>query len=583
MNLSFRGKLFLSYSLLALLMAGLFYVYSNHFLGQRLIEESQSLLLSEAKVVRLQIEGLPTEASLQKLAERLGGAMQARITLIDSDGRVIADSSVQAAQVAALENHLARPEVTQALSGRDGSAVRYSETLRTLMLYVGVYYDGAVGKGVVRLALPLDSLEKARSAMHLGLGALIGGVLLMALLFSAILSGLISRPLRAMADAAARFGVGEWSLRVPISGEDEGAYLGRVLNQMADRIEQQMLNLKEERQRLDTILNSMGEGVVVLDPLGRITLANPAFRRIFDVPADYAGIRLTEVCRNPDLLSVYQTHRDSGLEIGRNVTLPAAAITFATHWVPLGNQEGTVAVFHDISDLKRLEAVRRDFVANVSHELRTPVTVIKGYAETLLDGVLTSDQDTATRFITTIRNHADRLAGLIADLLALSELEVSGFSLELAAVRLVDVAAAVCGLLEAKAAAQGVTISNEISVNMPLVAANRQRLEQVFFNLLDNAINYTPTGGTVRLAADGGVTRITVKISDTGPGIAPEHLPRLFERFYRVDPSRSREGGGTGLGLAIVKHIMHLHGGTVWVESTPGVGSTFSFTLSVHQ
>jgi two-component system phosphate regulon sensor histidine kinase PhoR len=582
-NLSFRGKLFFSYSLLALLMAGLFYVYSNHFLGQRLIEETQALLLSEAKVVRLQIEGLPADASLQRLAERLGGAMHARITMIATDGRVIADSSVQAAQVATLENHLARPEVRQALSGSDGSAVRYSETLRTLMLYVGVHYDGPVGKGVVRLALPLDSLEKARSTMHLGLGALVGGVLLMALLFSAILSGLISRPLRAMADAAARFGVGEWSLRVPITGEDEGAYLGRVLNQMADRIEQQMLHLKEERQRLDTILSSMGEGVVVLDPLGRIILANPAFRRIFEVPDDYAGIRLTEVCRNPDLLAVYQSHRDTGLAVGRNVTLPAAAITFATHWVPLGNREGTVAVFHDISDLKRLESVRRDFVANVSHELRTPVTVIKGYAETLLDGVLTSDHDTSTRFITTIRNHADRLAGLIADLLVLSELEVSGFSLELASVHLIDVAAAVSGLLEVKAVAKGVTVSNDIPVALPVVAANRQRLEQVFFNLLDNAINYTPAGGAVRMTADVGVARITIRISDTGPGIAAEHLPRLFERFYRVDPSRNREGGGTGLGLAIVKHIMYLHGGTVGVESTPGFGSTFSFTLPIHQ
>jgi len=583
-TVTFRSKLFCSYAVLAILMAGLFYGYSNHFLSKRLVEENRALLLSEAGIVRLQIEELPAGASLQALTARLGGAMHARITLVARSGRVLADSGVSAEQVAAMENHLQRPEIKQALAtGANAAAERYSETLHTLMLYVAVPYRGAVGEGVVRLALPLSSLAEARRALHLGLGVVAGGVLLLALLFSAVLSGLISRPLRAMADAAARFGAGDWTLRVPVAGEDEGAALGRVLNQMADRIEQQMLRLKDERQQLDTILQSMGEGVVVLDPLGRIILANAAFQRHFGLQTAGVGSRLVEVCRNPDLLNLYQNQRESGQEISAELTLPANRITFATHWVPLGRQEGTVAVFHDISELKRLELVRRDFVANVSHELRTPVTVIKGYAETLLDGVLTNDQATATRFVTTIHGHADRLAALIGDLLSLSELEASGYRLEMAEVALPATLRQVCSLLEGKAVGKQILVNNNVSAALPAISGNQQRLEQVFFNLLDNALTYTPSGGSVTISAVATAAAVTVRVQDTGPGISPEHLSRLFERFYRVDPSRSREQGGTGLGLAIVKHIIQLHNGTIGVESIPGAGATFVVTLPAVQ
>jgi two-component system phosphate regulon sensor histidine kinase PhoR len=581
-NISFRTKLFLSYTVLALLMAALFYGYSERFLNQRLVDVNRSLLLGEARIVRVQVLDLSPGESLQRLTERLGGAVRARITVVTRDGRVLADSGVSPNQVSTMENHLARPEIRQALAGGEGSSLRYSETLRTLMLYVAVPFAGGAGDGVIRLALPLSSLEQAKNTLHLGLGAIAGGVLLLAIVFSAIFSGLISRPLRAMADAAARFGEGTWSQRIPITGEDEGAYLGRVLNQMADRIEQQMLRLKEEGQRLDTILHSMGEGVVVLDPLGRIMLANPAFQRHFGLPDEVIGSRLVEVCRNPALLDQYQTHRESGGEFSAELTLPHGSITFATHWVPLDNQEGTVAVFHDISELKHLEAVRRDFVANVSHELRTPVTVIKGYAETLLDGVLANDPQTAARFVTTIRSHADRLALLIGDLLSLSELEANGYHLELSPVNLADLATKVCALLEVKAQEKGVELRNAFPPTVPLVAGNQQRLEQVLFNLIDNGVKYTPAGGTVTITAVVDGRALTVRVSDTGPGIPSQHLPRLFERFYRADPSRSREQGGTGLGLAIVKHIIQLHAGTVGVDSTPGGGTTFFFSLAIR-
>jgi two-component system phosphate regulon sensor histidine kinase PhoR len=253
------------------------------------------------------------------------------------------------------------------------------------------------------------------------------------------------------------------------------------------------------------------------------------------------------------------------------------------HWVPLlknGSLEGIVAVFHDITDLKRLEKVRRDFVANVSHELRTPVTVIKGYAETLLAGEITADTERAQRFVGIIHDHAERLANLIGDLLSISEIESGELSLDLAPLRLEVVALRAASLLEQQARAKGISVDISGLDTAPSVLADHDRIEQVLVNLLDNAIKYTPDNGAVTISARDERDKVLVAVTDTGIGIPPRELPRLFERFYRVDKGRSRDEGGTGLGLSIVKHIVQLHGGTATVESTPGKGSTFSFTLN---
>ncbi|HXE95938.1 MAG TPA: ATP-binding protein, partial [Dongiaceae bacterium] len=241
--------------------------------------------------------------------------------------------------------------------------------------------------------------------------------------------------------------------------------------------------------------------------------------------------------------------------------------------------QGVVAVFHDISDLKKLEKVRRDFVANVSHELRTPVTVIRGYAETLLAGALTTDPERAGSFVEKIHNHAERLASLIGDLLTLSELESGEMAVQPAPLRIAEAAGHACALLEEKADAKRITIDLAPLREAPPVLADRGKLEQVLINLLDNAIKYTPENGSISISATAADDMVRIAVSDTGVGIPPKELPRIFERFYRVDPARSREQGGTGLGLSIVKHIVQLHEGTVAVESTPGKGSTFSFTL----
>lgn len=579
MNLSFRTKLFLSYLILSALMIVTLYLFGGRLLESRLLEDNRQLLLNEAGLVAQRLVASPEEASLQGLAEEMGKVTRARISLIGRDGSVRADSGVSSEQVASLPNHRSRPEIQQAFTGTPGVAVRFSDTVGMKLLYVAIPYTRGTETGVVRLSLPLSTIVEANATMKRWV--LTVSVLLFsaAALFSFVLSRLISRPLQAMADAAESLGDGEWQLRLPLLGGDEITHLGRVLNRMGERIEQQMLTLADQREKLDTILQSMGEGLVVLQPDGTILLANTSFLRSFSLSGSPAGRKLAEVCRNPDLLAIHAEQRAVGQELFRELHLPMPGITFLTHWVPLGQQEGTVAVFHDISEIKRLETVRQDFVANVSHELRTPVTVIKGYAETLLNGVLHDDPATAHTFVTTIHDHAERLSNLIRDLLSLSKIEASAERPTMVPLDLHEVVAPVSTLLAGKAAAKELTVEINIADGFPAIAGNRHYLEQVLFNLLDNAIAYTPAGGRVTITASRDQERIRIDVADTGMGISPEHLPRIFERFYRVDPSRSREQGGTGLGLAIVKHIVQMHGGEISVQSAPGKGSTFTVAL----
>ncbi len=366
---------------------------------------------------------------------------------------------------------------------------------------------------------------------------------------------------------------------MPVQEKDELGYLGQVLNQMAARLEDQMAGLTSERQRLDAILNGMGEGVMVLDVHGTITLVNPAFRRQFALTGDLLAKSLVEVCRHPDLLQSYDEHRATNGEVLGEVSLNPGNTILSVHWMPLGDRQGSVAVFHDISELKRTEAIRRDFVANVSHELRTPVTVIKGYAETLLDGAIDDTPEHGRHFVSIIAGHAERLSSLINDILALSRLESKGASLNLHPLELCNVFNRAASMLEEHARGKGIRLEVNCPETLPRVMADQGQLEQVLFNLLDNAMKYTPPGGTVTLSSNLEDQVVAVMVRDTGIGIPQKDLPRIFERFYRVDEARSREQGGTGLGLAIVKHIVQLHGGEISVESEVGKGSCFMVRL----
>jgi two-component system phosphate regulon sensor histidine kinase PhoR len=416
-------------------------------------------------------------------------------------------------------------------------------------------------------------------------GGALAAAILLALALSLILSKITSEPLREMAAAAARIGKRDGYSPIPVTSRDEIGALATVLNEMARRIDHQMHSLAAEKLRLDTILRGMGEGVMVATADGKITLVNPAFRQMFAISGEVEGKRLIEISRNPDLQSAFHDLSVSGRDLTREIHIPPGNITLLTHWVPLtvdGSGDGVVAVFHDITDMKYVEEMRRDFVANVSHELRTPVSVIKGYAETLLlDGVLTSEPEQVARFVGIIHNHAERLTTLINDILTLSRLESKTAALDLNDLDIASTATRSCILLSDQAAQKNIRLLNEVGPGLPRVMADQGRMEQVLVNLIDNAVKYTPEGGSVRLFAEQGETFVRISVEDSGIGIPAKDLPRIFERFYRVDEGRSRDKGGTGLGLAITKHIIQLHGGEITVSSVSGKGSAFSFTLQI--
>ena len=586
--MGFRLKLMLSYLLLIVAIAGSFYLYMDHVLETNLLEESRANLLSQAKLARLLVMYDHMKQPPQKLAETVGSAIKERLTLIAPDGRVVGDSEVNGAKLGELQNHLDRPEVQAALASGTGIAMRYSETLKTEMLYVAKTYGNGRTEGFVRLAMPLSYLTNSSNALHRVVGVATLLTILAALVLSYFLSNLTSRPLRDMATAAARIGRGESPVRIPVSAHDEFGELARVLNDMSERVERQMQRLSSEKQQLDTILRGMGEGVMVTSPEGVISLVNPAFRKLFSLSGDVEGRKLIEISRHPDLLEAFTAlGAAEGDELIREITIQPGEITLLTHWAPLtvdGRKSGVVAVFHNISDMKQVENIRRDFVANVSHELRTPVSVIKGYAETLLDGALQSDADRAVRFVEIILNHSERLTALINDILTLSTLESRDMALDLHPLDISGTMRKTYMLLEDNAHKKAIRMQIDIPAGLPRVMADQGRVEQVIVNLLDNAIKYTPSQGMVTLLVreDYDARFLKISVADTGIGIPFKDIPRIFERFYRVDEARSRGQGGTGLGLAIAKHIVQLHGGEISLKNNEhGKGSIFSFTLPI--
>ena len=580
-----KFKVMAAQLLVVLLLGAVIYGYLNRTLEHYQTTEVTEHLTNDAGLARVvaarEIRELRVDAPA--LASAIGREIKARVTIIAPGGEVVGDSELSPGELGTLDNHAGRPEVREAQAKGHGSSVRYSETLHTDMLYVAVPFRlAAGGSAVLRLALPLSSLEATKREFHTVLAGTLSLAALLLILLSYSLTRVSARSLHAVAAIASRIGKGELGTRVPVEVGSEVGELARVLNDMALRTEEQLGRISAEKNRLDTILRGMGEGIMVADPQGVITLINPAFRGLFAIQDEVEGRQLIDISRHPALHESFRNVVASRQERVEELQLRSPKErTVLTHWVPLlenGALQGVVAVFHDISDIRQLEKMRRDFVANVSHELRTPVTVIKGYAETLLAGALESNPDQAARFVGIIYAHADRLGSLIGDLLTLSQLESGTLVIEKRSICLHGIAEHVSALLDQKAQERRVTVDIAGLSGAPAVLADPGRLEQVFLNLLDNAIKYTPAGGSVTLTAQAEGEEVRIEVKDTGTGIPPSDLPRIFERFYRVDSARSREEGGTGLGLAIVKHIVQLMGGTVSAESS-GKGSSFFVTL----
>lgn len=414
--------------------------------------------------------------------------------------------------------------------------------------------------------------------LHEGLAAAV----VLAIAASALLSELIARtvrePIRDMTEATDALRGGDLSMRVRSRRQDELGALGVAIDQMADQLVERFEAVRREEGRLRTMLDAMVEGVLVTDPEGKIVLTNAALIR--RVGPDLEGRTTIEAIRSPELHeAVQQAIRGRSVNVELELVSGGQSRWLTAHVAPLPKDQGVVAVLHDVTELKRADAVRRDFVANASHELRTPLTAIRGFAETLLDGALT-DERTAKRFVGNIVENAKRLQSLVDDLLELSRAESPDSAVELVEVDVAHVAALVLQGVEGRAADKRQQLVLEGAGEVILAQGDSRALDQVLLNLVDNAIKYTPEGGriTVRIAQRG--EEVVIEVADNGPGIPRAHQDRIFERFYRVDKGRSRAQGGTGLGLAIVRHLVQRMKGRISVESQVGEGSTFRVTLA---
>jgi two-component system phosphate regulon sensor histidine kinase PhoR len=585
-RLGLAARLALLLGAVAALGSAVMGLYVSRVLEAQAVERLEASLALQARLLR---EGFlplvpagPRAPALQEAVRRAAAELGAQVTLIRADGTVLAESDREF--VREIEGHAERPEVRTALAGGVGSAVRRSATVGRDFLYVAVPLDAPGGPvGVLRLARPTDEVYRARALVR---RTVIAGALLafgLALGVGLFVGRRVTGPVREMRAAARRMTDGDFDVTVPVLGADEIAALGGALNRMAVALREKIEGLGREQAKVRTILDAMVEGVVALDERGRILLLNPAARAMFSVeaaPAD--GRSFLEVIRQKALLDVVGQVRVTGGTAHRELELgPPVNRVVVAQVAPLGLAPGTTGVLlvlHDVTELRRLERVRSEFVANVSHELRTPLTCIKGYVEALLDGAL-EDAAHARRFLQIAGVHAERLERLVDDLLQLSNIESGRVTLAPVAVRLADVAGSVATIFERQAAARRQTIERAVPPEL-VVRADRDRLVQILVNLVDNAVKFTPEGGQVRVAArrapDG---RVEVQVADTGVGIPSTDLPRITERFYRVDKTRSRELGGTGLGLAIVKHLVQAHGGELRIDSELGHGTTVTFTL----
>ncbi len=414
-----------------------------------------------------------------------------------------------------------------------------------------------------------------REVLLLALGLSSFFAFLSAWLVIRVLSGSLAE----ITGVARRFAAGDLSSRIPVRSSGEIGELSATLNAMADELGRRVRDAELRRLELEAAFSNMAEAVVVTDGAGVIARMNPRARELLLAPGGASGKRLMDMPGGPELSAAALKALAGGFPVSSE-TLSGSGIVLSVTASPIreqGSIGGCVVVARDITAERRLEAMRRDFVANVSHELRTPLTAIKGYVETLLDGAL-DDKAHAREFLGVIGEHAKRLDNIVSDLLKLSRLESGAFLLEKSEAELQPLAAGILAGFPARFVSGPVKVSNMLASGLK-VRVDRARLEQVFINLLDNAVKFTPPGGSVEISAQDLHDSVKVLVRDDGPGIPAEHLPRLFERFYRVDKARSRELGGTGLGLSIVRHIVELHGGSVGVESAEGKGSTFWFTI----
>ena len=581
---SYRSRLIYPLTIIILIVLVSLGVILAYLFKEFYYERMNDRVTKETEVVSIFLDEINLSDSivLQEKIDELANSLALRITVIDTVGQVMADS---AADPGTMGNHLQRPEISDALHSGAGHEIRYSETLNSELIYYAIPYtqQGEI-LAFVRLGMPIDEFRQMYHNIWIILVFSFFFAFLIILFFAFKITNQLASPIEDARKVANQLAEGNYSARTYEAKTRETGELNQSINVLAGNLERITKTYESQKERLETVIENMGSGLILIDEKGDITLVNRSCKDIFQENTDQWLNKLYyKVIKHKEVIKLIQEIllKENRLRRHVSIDMEVERRHIDVHGAPIigtdDELKGIVLVFLDITELKKLEQGRKDFVANVSHELKTPVTSIKGFTETLLDGAM-NDEALRKQFLTIISVESERLESLINDLFELSRIEGAKFVLDWQLVDLEVLTKEVFLLLAEKAEMKKISLESKVK-GKSLIHGDPHRLKQVLINIINNGINYTPEGGEVSVRIIEQVETVVLKVKDTGIGIRKKEIPRLFERFYRVDPARSRNSGGTGLGLAIVKHLVEAHKGKISVESEIGKGSLFQIVF----
>jgi two-component system phosphate regulon sensor histidine kinase PhoR len=565
------------------------FLYLNNKLKNHILTRTKDNLKKQTQLAKVMIEKeLPfvhQPYSIDKLADKIGQSLDLRTTIINQAGVVLGDSELDGKELKSVENHLMRPEIQEALREGEGLKKRFSETIGKDLIYYALPLKKEKAIAIVRLSIPLSEVELISGKLKGILFFSFLAVFLLASGVSFLVALFITRPVKEISWVARGVAKGNLERRVSVKSLDEIGDLANAFNFMLDQINLKIDEVTASRSRLKAVLLSMFGGVMVTDKKGEIILVNDTLKKELQIKQNPKRKFSLEVIRNIEIQEVIEQVlcEKSGIFSKEIIIDEPAKKTFLLHAAPVlkeGRPDGAVLIFHDITELRRLENIRKDFIANLSHELRTPVTNIQGYAETLLAGAW-QDEKNLKEFLNIIYSDTEKLAYLIKDILDLSKIESTDKPLKLDLVNLNNLIRETVKNINKQANEKQIKLELNLDENISKIKVDKIQIQQAISNIIDNAMKYTPKQGEIKVSTTQFKDEVRIDISDTGIGIPERDLERIFERFYRVDKARSRKLGGTGLGLSIVKNIILNHNGKIWCKSTEEKGSTFSFTLPI--
>ncbi len=574
-------RILISYLIIAPVLFISLELYLSRIIKNNYITKLSNSLLIQSSLIAEKIP-LSVKGNLDSFCKIYKGKTGARVTIIDSTGKVLGDSDESSER---MENHIDRPEIQEASINNTGSAIRFSRTIQKDFFYFAVALDGKAGKGFFRLSVPLHDMEREISDVRTRAAIASLTALLIAILMGIFQTRKVTKSIEEITNFSRDVRSGNFRARLFLKEKGEMGELAHNISGMADELRLRLEQSQADKQKTEEILKNMSDGLMLIDAEGKVIICNPAARKFFNLKNSIEGSHITDNIRKAELIDIInkavkdESPVSGEIEIQHPGELHLMATAVPFQYAPEGRRiSGIVISLHDITRLKKLEEIRKDFVANVSHEIKTPITAIKGFAETLIDGAI-DDRENALRFLQTIKNHSERLNSLVSDLLTLSGIELGEITIEKRDSDLDSISDMVFTTLKGKAHAKGLYLRKSFPEGITMISADKDRLMQILLNLVDNGIKFAEQGGiTVGLEKEG--NNVVLFVEDTGIGIAKHHLSRLGERFYRVDRSRSRELGGTGLGLAIVKHLVKAHGWDMQIESAPGKGTKVKIILS---